>query len=140
MKHLTFAAPVLAALALAGCSPSSTNNNNDSGTPGACTDMTASATPTVGISTTNGGVYGNTYAFSPGCVQINPGQSVTFTGNYTLHTLERTTQTVATATNPLPSTAYSGPSPVTFGPFPDSGDFGFVCTIHHFTGTVRVNP
>src|SRR5208283_178466 len=145
MKHLKFVVPalaalavvpVLAALAFGGCGTSSSNNNPPDSGVSACTDMTGSATPTVGINTTNGGVYGNTYSFSPGCVQINPGQSVTFTGNYNLHTLERTTQTVATATNPLPATPYSGPSPVTFGPFPDSGSFGFVCTIHHFTGTV----
>ena len=136
---IPFTASVLAALALGGCGNSTGNNGNpDSGTAGACTDMTASATPTVGIVTTGTGVYGG-YAFSPLCVQINRGQSVTFTGNYSLHTLERTTQTVAGATNPLPATPYSGTSPVVFGPFPDSGDFGFTCTIHHFNGTVRVN-
>jgi plastocyanin len=136
------AVTVLIALALGGCGSSSTNTNpNDAGTDAVCTDMTGSASPTVGISTTGGGPYGGvSYSFSPMCIQINRGQSVTFTGNYSLHTIERTTQTVATATNPLPSTPYSGTSPVTFGPFPDSGDFNFYCSIHGFTGTVRVNP
>ena len=139
--NLSFAGPVLVALALGGCGSSNSSNNNDSGTAGTCTDMTGSANPTVGITMMSGGAYGGiTYAFSPTCVQINRAQSLTFTGNYSLHTIERTTQTVASATNPLPSTPYSGASPVTFGPFPDAGDFNFVCTIHHFTGTVRVNP
>jgi plastocyanin len=136
------AASALVVLALSSCGSSNNNNNNnnnDSGTVNACTDRTGSASPTVGIVTMGGAIYGG-YAFSPMCVQINRGQSVTFTGNYSLHTIERTTQTVATATNPLPSTPYSGPSPVTFGPFPDAGDFNFYCSIHGFTGTVRVNP
>ncbi len=133
------AAPVLVALLVGACSNSTNPNTNpDSGTNNACTDLTGVVTPTVTIVST-GGVYGG-YAFSPTCAQINKGQSVTFTGNYTLHTLERTTQTVAGATNPLPANAYSGASPVMFGPFPDSGDFNFFCTIHGFSGTVRVNP
>ena len=133
------AGPVLVALVVGGCG-SSTKNNNDAG-PIACTDMTGSASPTVGIVAMGGGTYGQvTYAYSPQCVLINRGQSVTFTGNYSLHNLERTTQTVATAANPLPSAPYSGTSPVTFGPFPDAGDFNFYCPIHGFTGTVRVNP
>jgi len=155
--HLMFvAAPVLVTLVVGGCDSSTkTNNNNDAGTNDAgtndagtndagtisCTDMTGSATPTVGILTMNGGAYGDTtYAYNPTCVLINKGQSVTFTGDYSLHSLERTTQTVATAVNPLPSTPYSGSSPVTFGPFPDSGDFNFYCPIHSFAGTIRVNP
>jgi len=135
----SLAAPVLFALLCGACASSSSNNNNPDSGPGntACTDQTG-MTPTVTIVTT-GGVYGG-YAFSPSCVQINKGQSVTFTGNYTVHTLERTTQSVAGATNPLPANAYSGVSPVTFGPFPDSGDFNFYCSIHGFAGTVRVNP
>jgi plastocyanin len=137
--QLMFTAPVLLALTLGGCG-SSTNNNNNDGGPGACTDMTSSANPTVGIFTTGSGIYGG-YAFNPTCVQINRGQSVTFTGNYALHNLQRTTQTVATAANPLPVTPYSdGSTPKTFGPFPDSGDFNFNCPIHGFAGTVRVNP
>lgn len=139
-NNLRIAVAVLVGTTLGACG-SSTNNNSDSGTGATCTDLTGSTTPTVAIVTVSTGPYGGGgYAFSPICVQINRGQSVTFTGNYTLHTLERTTQTVAGATNPLPSTPYSGASPKTFGPFPDAGDFGFVCTIHHFTGTVRVNP
>ncbi len=133
-------APALAALLLAACSSSTGNNNNPDSGPGnnSCTDQTGMQSPTVGIIST-GGAYGG-YSFSPACVQINKGQSVTFTGNYSLHTLERNGQSVATATNPLPANAYSGTSPVTFGPFPDSGDFGTICTIHGFTGLVRVNP
>jgi plastocyanin len=132
------AAPLVATLLLAACGTSTSNNNPDSGPgPTACTDQTG-GTPRVTIITT-GGAYGG-YAFSPACVQINKGQSVTFTGDYSLHTVERTTQTVAAAANPLPSTPYSGASPVTFGPFPDSGDFNFYCSIHGFSGTVRVNP
>jgi plastocyanin len=134
------AAPVLVAFALASCG-SSTSNNNDAGQNNTCTDMTSSTSPTVGIAKMSGGPYGGySYAFSPACVRINRGQSVTFTGDYSFHTLEKTTQTVATATNPLPSAPYSGTSPVTFGPFPDAGDFNFTCTIHGFTGTIRVNP
>jgi plastocyanin len=134
-------ASVLVALALGGCGSSTkSNNNNDAGTVAGCTDMTGSPSPTVGIVMMGGGVYGVTYAYNPTCVLINRGQSVTFTGNYSLHTIERTTQTVAAAANPLPSTPYSGASPVTFGPFPDPGDFNFYCAIHGFSGTVRVNP
>jgi plastocyanin len=140
LYNLRIAFAVLGGVVVGACG-SSTSNNSDSGPGGGCTNMAGSTTPTVGIVTMSTGPYGGAgYAFSPTCVQINRGQSVTFTGNYSLHTLERTTQTVAGATNPLPSTPYSGTSPVVFGPFPDAGDFGFVCTIHHFTGTVRVNP
>ena len=139
---LMIGASVLVVLAVGGCGSSSNNNNNsDAGTNTVCTDMTNSANPTVGITTMSGGPYGGvSYAFSPTCIRINRAQSVTFTGNYSLHTIERTTQTVATAANPLPSTPYSGTSPVTFGPFRDAGDFNFYCTIHGFSGTVRVNP
>lgn len=136
---LRLAIPMLVAVTLSACG--SSTYNSDSGTPVTCTNMAGSATPTVRIATMSSGPYGgSSYAFSPMCVQINRGQSVTFTGDYSLHTLERTTQTVANATNPLPSTPYSGASPVMFGPFPDAGDFNFICTIHQFTGTVRVNP
>jgi plastocyanin len=140
LSHLMLLAPPLVvALTLGSCGTSSNNNNNDAG-PGACTDMTGNANPTVGIATTGTGSYGG-YAFTPVCVQINRGQSVTFTGNYSLHNLQRTTQTVATAANPLPATPYSdGSTPKVFGPFPDSGDFNFYCPIHGFAGTVRVNP
>ncbi len=131
-------ASLLVVLLLGACSNSSGNNNPDSG-PGntVCTDQSA-GTPTVTI-VSMGGAYGG-FAFSPGCVEINKGQSVTFTGNYTLHTLERTTQSVAAAANPLPSAPYSGVSPVMFGPFTDSGDFNFYCSVHGFSGTVRVKP
>jgi plastocyanin len=140
-SKMMIVASVLVVLAVGGCGSSSNANNNDAGTNAVCTDMTSSAHPTVGIATMSGGPYGGvTYAFSPTCIRINRAQSVTFTGNYSLHTIERTTQTVAAAANPLPSTPYSGTSPVTFGPFPDAGDFNFYCTIHGFTGTVRVNP
>lgn len=137
-SHLSLAAASVLAFLVGSCSTSSNNNNNDGGNVGACTDMTGSATPAVTV-VGSGGAYPS-YSFSPACVQINKGQSVTFSANFTLHPIERTTQSVAGAANPLPTTPYSGASPVVYGPFTASGDFGLECTVHLFTGTVRVNP
>jgi plastocyanin len=136
------------ALVLSACGSTTTSNNNPP-LGASCTDQSASASPLVLMVTTGGmGPYGDTttYAFNPACVIVAKGQSVTFTGDFTMHTILRSSQTVAAASNPLPAVVYTGPSPATFGPFNDSGDFNYYCTMHGgadgsgMAGIIRVKP
>lgn len=82
------------------------------------TDMTADG----GVITGPSGAVPSQY--SPNCVHIKPGQSVTWNSNFTFHPL-----TASGGTTPSPITLTATGTTVTFT-FPNAGTYGFECQIH----------
>ncbi len=77
-----------------------------------------------------------TFAVSPRCVEIQAGQSVTWTGDFVTHPLEADQ---GDAPNPIASANLAGPSATVT--FPKAGTFGYKCTVHSsMIGAVLVTP
>jgi plastocyanin len=118
----------------------SSNPQSDAGSDAAAaingcttyTDMTASGGTIAGPTTATAAQY------SPNCVHIKVGQSVTWTSDFTNHPLVPTSG-VGSSGNPI--TATSTGSTVTFA-FPAAGTFAYNCGIHSTTmlGAVEVTP
>ena len=109
---------LVAALAMAGCGGTSY------GAPG-CSATTAVATTSVAIQAS---------AFSPRCIKVSAGDTVTFTNNDTVpHTVTADDGTYDGAL------ATTGVTKVFTHPFPTAGTSAYHCTIHlGMTGTVIV--
>lgn len=99
-------------------------------------DLSGQATPT--ITFTN-------YAYTPACVRITAGQSVTFSGSFSFHPLVGGTVAGFTATPDPSSPIGTHSSGATAGiAFPSAGAFPFYCDNHGITqgmvGAVFVDP
>jgi plastocyanin len=110
-----------------GCGTSSPSNDGgtDAGTGGdtnvgtvnGCTSFTAGTTVT--------GPSGDTPSqYTPNCISIAKGGSVTWNVDFTAHPLE-----VENGTSPSPITTTSSGTTVTFT-FPNAGTYGFNCQNH----------
>jgi plastocyanin len=75
------------------------------------------------------------FAYAPGCIRIDPGQSVTFTSDFSFHPLRGGTVSAGViqpqAGNPVPATDVGASIQVVF---PTAGDFGFACGRHVASG------
>jgi plastocyanin len=93
----------------------------------AATDKTASASTTV--------TFDDTLVYTPPCIRIKAGSSVTFMGDFMLHPLQGGTITGSTrrpdATSPIKLTMGGGDGGMSASfTFPAAGDFGYYCTLH----------
>ena len=97
---------------------------------------------------TNVVITNNLTTYTPSCLLIAPGTSVTFTMDFTLHPLRAGTIVNGVATedplSPIQATGPGAPPPppsVTFT-FPDAGDYPFYCNVHGtetgMMGAIRV--
>ena len=83
----------------------------------------------------------NPFSYSPNCLRVTQGQSVTFMGAFSVHPLAPGVQgnpSASPADNPIPATTTGSQVEVTF---PRAGVFPFFCTVHGaggMTGVVRV--
>jgi plastocyanin len=118
-------------LAISGC-------GNGSGSSLAPCDNSSSYM--TGSTTINfGGTLGNIY--SPACLLVAKGATVTFTGSFTVHPLQASTR--GTTGNPIPSTSSGTAATATFAA---AGFFPFYCTVHGsdsgtgMAGVVQVTP
>ncbi len=83
--------------------------------------------------------------YSPRCLKINAGDSVTFNGNFTTHPLtpgvapgRASMDPAAPASNPITSTNMGMTAEFTF---PNAGDYPFFCMVHsgsNMIGVIRV--
>lgn len=87
-----------------------------------------------------GGALGSVY--SPRCVRVRTGASLTFSGSFSSHPLSPSPRNSG-GTNPIPVTS-SGTSVSV--PFPTAGFYSFYCTFHGsaagtgMSGVVQVTP
>jgi plastocyanin len=141
MSTHRFAALLLAA-ALA-CTSSSSPPAPPSGPGPANNGCTIFTDASAAASTRTISFAGNQY--SPGCLTIAPGQSVTFTGDFTKHPLRPGVAPSlgggqGTTPNPIPTQTTSGTAlTVTF---PVAGTYPFYCAVHQSegqTGAVQVH-
>ena len=141
----TFTLVLLGCSVAFGCTSSSPQSDagSDSGNPAdsggtpvnGCTtytDMTAAGGTITGPSGATPSQY------SPNCVHIKVGQSVTWNSDFTNHPL---VPTAGVGTQPNPITATSTGTTVTIA-FPAAGTFAYNCGIHTSTmfGAVEVTP
>ena len=97
--------------------------NPDVGTVNSCTTFTDDTTGTATIT----GPSGDTPAqYTPNCVKIKAGQSVTWNSNFTAHPLQ---PSAGKGTTPTPITVTSSGTTVTFA-FPNPGTYSFECQVH----------
>ncbi len=120
------------ALLTGSCSSGSTNTDAGA-TVNGCTafeDDTAAGATVTGPSGASAAQY------TPNCVHIKVGQSVTWSSNFTSHPLVPFN---GDTPNPITSTATGTTASVTF---PAAGTFGFHCGIHTtlMQGAVQVTP
>ena len=103
---------------LNGCAPSDYAN--------------ASGTPTVNF---GGQAQSPLFGYSPRCLQIAEGESVTFAGNFSVHPISPGTSPSDTkagaANNPIPATTTGMSLSVTF---PASGVYPYFCQQHYAAG------
>lgn len=127
---------------LAGCSNSSPANDGgsdagmgqDVGTVNGCTtftDETDAGTPTI-----TGPSSATPAQYTPNCVHIKVGQSVTWTSNFGSHPLQ-----AAGGTTPSPITGQTSGTSVTYT-FTSPGTYGYECGVHPaiMNGAVEVTP
>jgi plastocyanin len=69
--------------------------------------------------------------YSPACIKINKGSSLTFNGSFSSHPLSGGLDGSADASSPITHTTTG--STATF-PFPNAGTFGFYCDFHFGSG------
>ena len=125
-----------AALALA-CSSSSSGNGDDAGTDAAVVNgCTAYTDMTTGTAVINGPTTAAAAQYSPNCIHVKVGQSVTWNSDFADHPL---VAFGGDSPNPIQSTATG--TTVTFA-FPNAGTFGYHCGIHTtlMFGAVEVTP
>jgi plastocyanin len=140
MKRAFFFLGILGGSAVVGLACSNSNPQNDAGSDAAAaingcttfTDMTADGGVITGPST------GTPAQYSPNCVHVKVGQSVTWNSDFTAHPL---TPSSGVGTQPNPITATSTGTTVTIA-FPAAGTFAYNCGIHSTTmqGAVEVTP
>src|SRR5689334_2689909 len=121
MKRSLFlgACAIVAAATSSACSSSS-------GTVNGCTTFTDETASGAVITGPSGA---SPAQFSPACVHITAGQTVTWNADFTNHPLEPTS---GVGTQPNPITPTSSGSTVTFT-FPNAGTFAYNCGIHTAT-------
>jgi len=88
------------------------------------------------------GFSSNVFAYSPRCITVAMGQTVTFLGDLSVHPIAPGTSpsaaNVGTAGNPIPRTETGGVLRVTF---PNAGVYPYFCVFHYaggMAGVVRV--
>ena len=131
---------------LAGCGSTGVGSFDGGSTPGTdagsatvfngCTadkfvDSTATADTAV--------AFGGSLTFSPACVIIAAGHSVTYNGNFGFHPLKKgspTDSTAGAANNPIVETS-TGTTPLTVV-FPTVGDYPYYCGNHFSDGMMGV--
>lgn len=85
------------------------------------------------------------FAYSPACMTIRAGQTVTFASDFALHPLAPGVAPghPGTSTTPTPITAQTGGTSASVT-FPNPGDYAYYCTAHYHSsamyGVVRVVP
>jgi plastocyanin len=117
---------------LAGCSSGATNTDAGATVNG----CTAFEDDTAGGATVTGPSGATPAQYTPNCVHIKVGQSVTWNSNFTSHPLAPFN---GDTPNPITSTATGTTASVTFA---NPGTFGFHCGIHTtlMEGAVQVTP
>ena len=70
-------------------------------------------------------------AYTPACIRIAAGSSVTFSGAFSSHPLAAGEDGVKDASSPIAETATG--TTATFM-FPNAGAFPYFCTLHHASG------
>jgi plastocyanin len=90
--------------------------------------MTASPMPTVTFGTAGPG-----NAYSPACIKIKTGQSVTWNGNFAGHPLQGGSAGTPDPQSPIGLTNSGTMKTVTFS---KSGTYPYYCTIHYSVGMV----
>ena len=125
-------------LAAAGCNSSSSSPSGDTTNGCAATDFldqsdAGTSTHLVGFGGTNGS---GSFAFSPQCLTVGVGQSVTFQGDFTAHPLTPGVAPgvagTASANNPIPLQEEAAASVVVT--FPDAGTYPYYCGNHYGIG------
>jgi plastocyanin len=121
---------VMTVLAIAaGCGSSNSNSNGDGGggveicgcSEATAQDLTAQTSVTVSF----GGAVG--LAYSPKCILVAPGTSVSFEGEFSTHPLSATVG----SGNPITHTTSGTTASFTFN---DPGSFGYQCDVHFASG------
>jgi len=115
----------LLALAFAfACGNSSSGSDAGDGSVGEVNNCTTFTDDTSGTATVTGPTGASPSQYSPNCVHIKVGQSVTFNVDFTDHPLE---PSGGNTPNPIPETETGTSVSVTF---PNAGTFGFQCEAH----------
>lgn len=142
IRRLVTAAVALAAASLSGCGGDTEDGSFNDCASSQFVDRTAAgASRTVGY----GGASGSAlFTYSPRCITIAAGQSVTFTGGTTssfgVHPLSPgvlNSPRAGTAGNPIPRVTDGNMRDVTVT-FPSAGTFPFICEAHASTGMTGV--
>jgi len=110
------------------------SSSMDSSTPvNGCTTFTDD---TATAATITGPTNSNPSQYSPNCVHIKAGQSVTWNADFTAHPLQ-----AFGGTTPSPITVTSSGTTVSFT-FPNAGTYGFQCQVHPslMQGAIEVTP
>jgi plastocyanin len=126
------------ALPLVGCSSSMAQMDAGQTMPGPCPAFEDHSTATANRTVDFGGQgTSGPFAYSPMCMQIAKGQSVTFSGDFSVHPLEPGVPPGAPSTgspnNPIH--AGSGNSGIAI-PFASAGRYPYYCSQHYAAGMV----
>jgi plastocyanin len=120
-----------------GAGGSTTGTGGSGGSGGAATMLNGcdSSTATDKTASTNTTVtFDDTLVYTPPCIRIKAGSSVTFTGDFMLHPLQGGTVNGATRTpdpaSPIKLTSGADGGMSAMFAFPTAGNFGYYCTIH----------
>jgi plastocyanin len=128
----------VALVLLASCgSSSSSNSNNNSGALNNCSTFQDASAGSRNITFTFP-------SYSPACMSITAGQTVTFSGAFGTHPLEpgespESPGGMSSPNNPITPTTSGSSLSVTF---PTAGLYGFYCGVHHasgMAGVIKVN-
>ncbi len=131
----------LAAVAGAACSSAvggaSANGSVDSSIPafnGCTPEMFVTGTSATTVSF-GGQASSPLFGYAPKCVRITAGESVTFTGDFSVHPVSPGTSPTATtagsASNPIPLQQTGSSLSVTF---PEAGTYPYFCQVHYAAG------
>ena len=129
MNYKAVFAATLATSILFACSSDPATTPTDGGTPGSVNGCTTYADETAA-----GGAIAWDFNVTPKCVKVKVGQTVTWTGDFSIHPLAAFN---GDTPNPI-TTGSGGTSKITF---PTAGTFGFHCLVHPaMLGAVQVVP
>jgi len=136
MKKKSLILGIACAALVAACS-SSSGSGEDAGSDAAVVNgCTAYTDMTTGTAVINGPATAAAAQYSPNCIHVKVGQSVTWNSDFADHPL---VAFGGDSPNPIQSTATG--TTVTFA-FPNAGTFGYHCGIHTtlMFGAVEVTP
>ncbi len=131
---------VMSAVIVLGCGNSTTTDaGTDSSTDSSTTPVNGCTTftdDTATAATITGPASANPSQYTPNCVHIKVGQSVTWNSDFTAHPLG-----AFGGTSPSPITTTSSGTTVSFT-FATAGTYGFQCQVHPsiMQGAIEVTP